>query len=93
MPIDEGSKFDRRCSVIYLHIPKSLKLMALKVASVPSPLPTPPSSQNKKRVMYVVLEEGEFLYDEKTLKLYCCTVPHKHIANFDPETLKVSKKS
>lgn len=64
--------------------------MALKSASVqPPPLP----SQQKKRVRFIVLEEGEFLYDEKTLKLYCCTVPHKHIANLDPETLKVSKKS
>lgn len=29
------------------------------------------------RVRFIKLESGEYLYDEKNLKVYTCTAPHK----------------
>ena len=52
-----------------------------------------PSNDSKKKlcVRFVVLDEGEFLYDESTLKLYTCTNPHKYVGKFDFDNGKVLK--
>lgn len=46
----------------------------------------------KIRVRFVVLDEGEYLYDPETLRLYECAVPHLYIGDFDLRTKSVKKK-
>ena len=55
--------------------------------------PIKPLSDKKKKVFarFVVLEEGEFLYDESTLKLYTCSNPHKYVGKFDLQNDKIIK--
>lgn len=43
---------------------------------------------NKIIVKFIVLEEGEFLYDETTLNLYTCTYPHRLVGHIDPITFE-----
>lgn len=40
-------------------------------------------TQIKATVSFIILEEGEFLYDEKTLNVYNCIPPHKYIGKID----------
>lgn len=37
----------------------------------------------KTKVSFIVLEEGEFLYDKKTLNVYTCIPPHKCVGKID----------
>lgn len=46
----------------------------------------------KAKVRFIVLEEGEFLYEEKTLNVYTCLPPHKYIGKIDLTQFKIIKK-
>lgn len=45
----------------------------------------------KVKVRFIVLEEGEFLYEEKTLNVYNCLPPHKYIGKIDLSLFKIVK--
>ncbi len=45
----------------------------------------------KVLVKYIVLEEGEFLYEESTLKLYTCKAPHVLVGKIDLKDFSVIK--
>jgi len=42
-------------------------------------------------VNFIVLEEGEFLYDEETLNIYDCLPPHNYVGKIDLNLFKIIK--
>jgi hypothetical protein len=49
------------------------------------------TTMTKVKVRFIVLEEGEFLYEEKTLNVYNCLPPHKYIGKIDLSLFKIVK--
>lgn len=49
------------------------------------------TSSTKVIVRFILLEDGEYLYDEKSLKLYTCNFPHKYVGLLDLKSLKVKE--
>lgn len=41
------------------------------------------------KVLYIITERGEFLYDPVSLKVYTCNKPYKFIGFLDKNTLSV----
>lgn len=60
------------------------------MASSKTQITTSPATASKQRVKvtFIVLEEGEFLYDQNALKIYTCNPPHKCVGTIDPRDLK-----
>lgn len=50
-------------------------------------------TMKKAKVKFIVLEEGEFLYEEKTLNVYTCLPPHKCIGKIDLSVFKIILKN
>ena len=42
------------------------------------------------KVLYIVTEQGEFLYNPVSLKVYTCKKPHKLIGYLDKNTLRIN---
>ncbi len=45
-----------------------------------------------KKLVYIYIDEGEYLYDQLTQKIYTFIAPHKFVGNIDPESFKVIPK-
>jgi len=42
-------------------------------------------------VDFIVTDEGEFLYDKTTLKVYDCVPPHNYVGKIDLKIFKIIK--
>lgn len=47
------------------------------------------SIMSKKVLTYIYLEEGEYLYDSATRRVYTKCAPHKWIGNIDVNTCQI----
>lgn len=46
-----------------------------------------------KKLVYIFIDEGEFLYDQSTQKIYTYIYPHKFVGTIDPERFAVVYKN